>query len=57
MIYHAIEVARSGMNVHIDSQDTDVLLLALRRTPLLGDHSALVMGTSERRRSFLTTYM
>jgi hypothetical protein len=50
MIYHAVEVAGNGMNVHIYSQDTDVLLLALRRTPLLGNHSALIMGTSERRR-------
>ncbi|XP_014665031.1 PREDICTED: uncharacterized protein LOC106807252 [Priapulus caudatus] len=50
MIYHAVEVASNGINVHIYSQDTDVLLLALRRTPLLGNHSALIMGTSERRR-------
>ena len=45
---HAVEVASNGMNVHIYSQDTDVLLLALRRTPLLGDCSAVIMGTSER---------
>ena len=38
------------MNVHIYSQDTNVLLFTLRRTPLLGNHSALIMGTSERRR-------
>ena len=50
IIYHAVEVASNGMNVHIYSQDTDVLLLALRRTPLLDNHSALIMGTSERRR-------
>ena len=50
IIYHAVEVTSNGMNVHIYSQDTDVLLLALRRTPLLGNHSALIMGTSERRR-------
>ena len=53
MIYHAIEVAKNGMKVHIYSQDTDVLLLAIRRAPLLGDRSALVMGTSERRRKVL----
>ena len=39
MIHHAVEVASNGMNVHIYSQDTDVLLLALPRTPLLGDVS------------------
>ena len=50
MMHHAVEVASNGMNVHIYSQDTDVLLLALRRTPLLGDCSAIIMGTSERRR-------
>ena len=50
MIYHPVEVARNGMNDHIYSQDTYVLLLALRRTPLLCEHSALIMGASERRR-------
>ena len=49
MMYHAVEASRNRMNVHIYSQDTDVLLLALRRTPLLGNNSALIMGTSERR--------
>ena len=34
-----IQVASNGMNVHIYPQDTDVLLLALRRTPLPGDRS------------------
>jgi len=33
MILHAAEVARSGFVVHIYSQDTDVLLLALCRVP------------------------
>ena len=50
MIHHPVEVASNGMNVHIYSQDTDVLLLALLRTPLLGDCSAVIMSTSERRR-------
>ena len=49
MIHHAVEVASNVMNVHIYSQDTDVLLLALRRTPLLGDCSAVIMGISEIR--------
>ena len=38
-----------GKNVHIYSQDTDVQLLALRRTPLIGDRSVTIMGTTERR--------
>jgi len=50
MVLHAVEVAGSGLDVHIYSQDTDVLLLALRRVPLLGKQPALIMGTSENRR-------
>ena len=37
------------MNVHTYPQDTDVLFFALRRTPLLGDRSAAIIGTNERR--------
>ena len=48
MIHHAVEVASNGMTVQIYSHDTDVLVLALRRTPLLGNHSAIIMCTSER---------
>ncbi len=51
MIHHAVEVASNGMNVNIYPQDTDVLFLALRRTPILGDCSAAIMGTTERRRN------
>ena len=50
MIHHAVEVASNGMNVHIYQQNTDVLFLALRRTQLLGDRSAAIMGITERRR-------
>ena len=50
MIFHAVEAARDGLNVHIYSQDTNVLLLAVRRTSLLGIHSALIIASSERRR-------
>ncbi len=53
MILHAVEAARAGSIVHIYSQDTDVLLLALRRVPLLGEKAALLMGTSDRRRLVL----
>ena len=50
MILHAVQAAKAGFAVHIYSQDTDVLLLALRRVPLLGDKAAMVMGTGDRRR-------
>lgn len=53
MILHAVEAAREGSTVHIYSQDTDVLLLALRHVPLLGEKAALLMGTSYRRRLVL----
>ena len=50
MILHATHAAKDGFTVHIMSPDTDVLLLALRRVPLLGDNSAMIMGVGERRR-------
>ena len=50
MVLHATESAKDGSVVHIYSQDTDVLILALRRMPLLGRNPAMVMGTSDRRR-------
>ena len=53
MILHAVEAAKAGSIVHIYSQDTDVLLLALRRVPLLGEQAALLMGTGDRRRLVL----
>jgi len=53
MILHAVEVAASGATVHVYTQDTDVLLLALRRVPQLGRNSALIMGTGECRRTVL----
>lgn len=50
MLLHAVQVASTGHNVHIYSQDTDVLLLALRRVPLLGLNPVMVMGTGQNRR-------
>jgi len=47
MILHTVEAANARFAVHIYSQDTDVLLLALRRVPLLGDKAAMVMGTGD----------
>src|SRR6266536_586131 len=53
MILHAVEIASAAGNVHIYKQDIDVLLLALRRVPQLGKNSALIMGTTEHRRTVL----
>ena len=53
MILHALEIAASGGTVHIYSQDTDVLLLALRRVPQLGQNPVMIMGTAERRRKIV----
>ena len=53
MIMHAVEVAGLGYNVHIYSPDSDVLLLALRRVPLLGNEAALIMGTGGAQRKIL----
>ena len=50
MMLHAVEASREGLTVHVYSQDTDVLLLAIRRVPLLGENPAMLMGTKDRRR-------
>ena len=57
MIFHAVEAARNGLNVHIYSQDTNVLLLAVRRTSLLGIHSALIIASSERRQKIFFSHL
>lgn len=44
----ACNLAKDGSVVHIYTQDTDVLLLALRRVPLLGSNPMTVMDTSDR---------
>ncbi len=53
MVLHGVEAAKMGFRVHIYSQDTDVLLLALRRTVHLGEKAAVLMGTHEHRRLIL----
>ena len=49
IIMHAVDAADAGFGVHIYSQDTNVLLLALRRVSQVGSSVALIMGTGERR--------
>jgi len=46
LIWHAVDAHRAGFTVHIYSQDTDVLLLALRRVPELGSEAAMLMKCS-----------
>jgi len=53
MILHAVEIAASGATVHVYTQDTVVLLLALRRVSQLGKNSALIIGNGECRRTVL----
>ena len=47
MILNATESVKDGSVLHFYSQDTDVLILALRRVPLLGRSPEMVMGTNE----------
>ena len=53
MILHASELGAAGKAVHLMTQDTDALVLALRRLPFLGPKPSLIMGTGERRRQVL----
>ena len=50
IIRHAVEVASNEMDDHIYPRDTDMLFSALRRTSLLDNRSAAIMGTTDRRR-------
>ncbi len=49
MILHAKEISDTGQNVHILTQDTDVLVLAIWRYPFLSPETVLVMGTGQNR--------
>lgn len=53
MILHAVSASAEGYKIHIYSQDTDVLLLALRRVPQLGEGATMIMGTGEHRKEVL----
>ena len=50
MLLHAHEISTNGDKVHIMTQDTDVLVLVLRRLPEIRLLSHIIMGTSNRRR-------
>ena len=53
MILHAIELTSDQKSVHFLTQDTDVMVLALRRYLSLGPNTALVMGTGDKRRTIM----
>ena len=50
MILYAKSVADAGYHIKIRSSDTDVLLLSLRRVPILGEDTTIISGVGPRRR-------
>ena len=50
LIMYAVAVSHFGKTPHIYTCDTDVLVLALRRSPDLNKDSLIIMGTGDRRR-------
>ena len=53
ILLHAAELGAAGKTVHIMTQDTDELVLALRRLSFIGPKVSLIMGTGEYRRLML----
>ena len=49
LILYAAEVHNSGLNVHIYSSETNVMVLALSTQSYLGPEASLIMGTGEKR--------
>ncbi|KAK6171759.1 hypothetical protein SNE40_018192 [Patella caerulea] len=49
MILHAVDAVKQGFRIAFYSQDTDVLLLALRRVPLLGGNPVIIVGRGTER--------
>ena len=51
IMLHAAEISKAGNNVHIMTQDTDVMVLALRRLTVCGlEQTTILMGTGDNRR-------
>ena len=57
MMLHAAEICATGKSVHIMMQDTDVLVLTLRRLPTLGPRTTMLMGTGDKRRKVLLQHI
>lgn len=55
MILHAVEIVQTGFSVDFYTQDTDWLLLLLRRHNLIGDNPRILTGPKECRRWILIT--
>ena len=53
IILHTAEISKAGKNVHIITQDTDVMVLALQRLTVLGLQTTMLMGTGDNRRKIL----
>ena len=57
IILHAAETSKTGKNVHIMTQDTDVMVLALQRLTVLGLQTTMLMRTGDNRRKILMKTM
>ena len=57
MILHALELSSVGKCVNFLTQDTDVLVLALRRYPLFDLSTAIVIGTGDKRRTVMLKHI
>ena len=53
IMLHTAEISKAGNNVHIITQDTDVMVLALQRLTVLGLQTTMLMGTGDNRRKIL----
>ena len=53
MIMHALELSYVGICVNLLTQDTYVMVLALRRYPLLDPSTAIVIGTGDKQRTVM----
>ena len=52
IIFHAAEICAKGKSVHILMQDTDVLVLALLRLPLLNRETNMLLRAGEEKCCF-----
>ena len=53
IILHAAKMSKAGKNVHIMTQNTNVMVLALRRPTVLDLQTTMLMGTGDNRRKTL----
>ena len=53
IILHTAEISRAGKNVHIMTQDTDIMVIALQKLTVVGLRTTMLMGTGDNRRRIL----